>query len=165
MTTCGELFVYGTLKKDQLRGSLWPRKPICIRQAIVQGTLWDLGQYPGLTTGQDWCLGEIWSIAAEDLDVTLAVLDEIEGYCHESDSGLYVRRSILAKVHSSCGQDRWEDVDAQTYIFEQLSKVTSKRLIRPWITSPIAMEQNLDVASWPDELSRVPKRLDEEQDL
>jgi gamma-glutamylcyclotransferase (GGCT)/AIG2-like uncharacterized protein YtfP len=164
MNICGELFVYGTLKKDQLRGSLWPRQPICIREAIVQGTLWDLGHYPGLTHGLDWCLGELWSIAAEDLEETLAVLDEIEGYCKESDTGLYVRRMIRAKVRSSCPQEEWETVDAQTYMFEQSSKVTSKRIIRPWVRSPVLTEQDLKVASWPDELSRVPKRLEEEQD-
>lgn len=164
MKTCGELFVYGTLKQNQLRGSLWPRGPICVREAMVQGTLWDLGHYPGLTPGRDWCLGELWSIAAEDLEETLAVLDEIEGYCKQSDTGLYVRRPIRARVQSSDGQKQWEDIDAQTYMFEQLSKVTSKRWIRPWLRSPIALEQVLEVASWPDEYSHVPRRLDEEQD-
>ena len=50
MNKAGEvgIFVYGTLKKNQLRGSLWPRPPIALGPAITLGELWDLGSYPGL---------------------------------------------------------------------------------------------------------------------
>jgi gamma-glutamylcyclotransferase (GGCT)/AIG2-like uncharacterized protein YtfP len=86
------LFVYGTLKRGQCRGSMWPRKPQRIETAFIRARLYDLGLYPairvdgliddhearGVEDGLDWVEGELWTFAREDIPATIAELDEIE---------------------------------------------------------------------------------------
>jgi gamma-glutamylcyclotransferase (GGCT)/AIG2-like uncharacterized protein YtfP len=69
------VFVYGTLKRGQVRERSWPRQPLAVEPAWTLGRLFDLGPYPGLLAGTDRVLGELWRFAAEDLPETLRVLD------------------------------------------------------------------------------------------
>ena len=157
-----KLFVYGTLKRDQLRGAVWPRAAVAICSAVVRGEMWDLGSYPGLTHGTDWCLGELWSIAIEDLEVTLSVLDDIEGYCESSDSGLYLRRKISVWYPDSNESSGVRCCEAQTYLFESPSGLRRARRIHPWMDCPFGMLMGWQVACWPDLHSCVPKLLSDE---
>lgn len=95
------LFVYGTLKRGECRESMWPRRPLAVRVAYVLGSLYDLGEYPGLWCGDEqpdeWVAGELWTIADDDLDVTLRVLDEIEQTDQPGCVNLYDR--ILVRAH------------------------------------------------------------------
>ena len=118
------IFVYGTLKQNQLRGSLWPRPPIAIGPAITLGELWDLGSYPGMHPGSDWVLGELWIFRPEDIKETFRVLDEIEEYDPKEDCGLYLRRQI--DVRGVDAQDRFGPLQkAFTYLMPPGSADTS----------------------------------------
>lgn len=139
------VFVYGTLKKDQLRGSMWPRRPLSIHPAIATGQLWDLGSYPGIYDGDDRILGELWTFAREDLQPTLDVLDGIEGYDPSSDSGLYLRRVIEVRSNH-------EQIEAFAYFISDIRKWPGARRILPWSESPWGEQ----VALWPDSQARVP---------
>jgi len=70
-------FVYGTLKQNQLRGSMWPRKPLSVVPGIVRARLFDIGPYPAALQGEAWLLGEIWQFQQVDLSETKKVLDQI----------------------------------------------------------------------------------------
>jgi gamma-glutamylcyclotransferase (GGCT)/AIG2-like uncharacterized protein YtfP len=87
-------FVYGTLKRGQLRESCWPHAPRSIQAAYVRGSLFDLGPYPAMTTGEDWVAGELWTFAARHIETTLQTLDQIEGYQPGRALNLYLR-SVL----------------------------------------------------------------------
>ena len=67
------IFVYGTLKRGQLRESLWPCKPLMVQDAWTLGSLWDLGNYPGLESGHDPILGEIWILNHHDMEPTFKI--------------------------------------------------------------------------------------------
>ena len=151
---CSSVFVYGTLKKDQLRGSLWPRRPICIEPAIAQGFLWDLGTYPGLIAGDDSILGEIWTFEPFDIIQTLKALDAIEGYDPISDKGLYLRRKIDVQLLS---RDEKQNPTRQcfTYIIPDIKDWPRARRIKPWIEH----DPHTTFAAWPDHQSRVPRSL------
>ena len=105
-----QVFVYGTLKRGQLRQHSWPRKPRQIEPAWTFGRLYDLGPYPALVEGTDRVLGELWQFAPEDLLETLRVLDDIEGF-HGLPDDLYSR------VEIECTTAAGECVRALAYRF------------------------------------------------
>lgn len=158
------IFVYGTLKKNQLRGSLWPRKPIARGPAITLGELWDLGSYPGLQPGSDWVLGELWIFPPNDIEETFRVLDEIEEYDPKKDRGLYLRRQI--DVRGVDAQDRLGPIQkAFTYLMPQVAQTHRNRRIEPWKKLRWTSEDvQMDalVACWPDYGSFVPRDATEE---
>ena len=93
------IFVYGTLKQQEERGGLWPRTPLSIATAYVQGELFDLGPYPAMcppTNGSpgDCIAGEVWSFTEADMPTVLHVLDAIEGYQQPGQPNLYIRTTI-----------------------------------------------------------------------
>jgi gamma-glutamylcyclotransferase (GGCT)/AIG2-like uncharacterized protein YtfP len=45
------VFVYGTLKRGEVRAACWPREPVKVEEATVRGALFDLGDYPALVPG------------------------------------------------------------------------------------------------------------------
>jgi len=145
------IFVYGTLKHDQLRGAMWPKRPLSIEPAIALGQLWDLGSYPGLCSGNDSILGELWTFDSNDIPATLDILDGIEGYDPSSDSGLYLR-----KVIQVLSKDR--QTQAFAYLIEDIGKWHKARRIFPWSDSPSGEQ----VAYWPDSLARVPEHESDE---
>jgi gamma-glutamylcyclotransferase (GGCT)/AIG2-like uncharacterized protein YtfP len=166
MNKTGEvgIFVYGTLKQNQLRGSLWPRPPIAIGPAITLGELWDLGSYPGMQPGSDWVLGELWIFRPEDIKETFRVLDEIEEYDPKEDRGLYLRRQI--DVRGIEDQDRFGPLQkAFTYLMPQVAQTHRIRRIEPWKKLRWTSEDvQMDalVACWPDDGSLVPWDATEE---
>lgn len=100
------IFVYGTLKRGEERARSWPHAPRLIEWATIRGELRDLGPYPALLEGDDLILGELWHIAAEHLERTLAVLDEIECFGHE-EVDLYVRRVVSACTLANEPREAW----------------------------------------------------------
>jgi gamma-glutamylcyclotransferase (GGCT)/AIG2-like uncharacterized protein YtfP len=72
------VFVYGTLKRGEVRARSWPRLPLKVDPATVRGTLFDLEAYPALVEGNQIVAGELWHFAPDDIPETLAVLDMIE---------------------------------------------------------------------------------------
>lgn len=89
------VFVYGTLRAG---GSNDIRRHGRAVQAIgigsIDGTLYDLGAYPGATLqGQGRVLGEIYAITPE----VEAALDRLEGI-RPDDNGEYRRRSVRVLV-------------------------------------------------------------------
>lgn len=87
------VFVYGTLKRGQCRENAWPRVPVSVFDAWVLGELYDLGDYPALVPGSERVVGEVWTIPSQDVDATLRVLDEIEGYRNQPND-LYRRDDV-----------------------------------------------------------------------
>jgi gamma-glutamylcyclotransferase (GGCT)/AIG2-like uncharacterized protein YtfP len=147
-------FVYGTLKKDRLRGGMWPRPPSSIVQAIVQADLFDLGPYPGAVRGENWLLGELWQFDPIDIPVTVEVLDRIEGYEPLRKSNEYVRVVINALVDSGAEQ---LGIPAYTYLVANSTSLKHARPIRPYLDF-----QDRQVAAWPDALCRIHASLAEE---
>ena len=48
---------------------MWPRPAVKIERTTSQGRLYDLGAYPAMVEGADTIDGELWHVAAEDVDV------------------------------------------------------------------------------------------------
>ena len=155
------IFVYGTLKRDQLRGRMWPRPAQSVAPAVVRAQLFDFGSYPGIVAGQDWVLGELWSIQERDLAETFRVLDAIEGYDPRQHRGLYLRTEILAFPEDDGNDchfiDPMEPILASTYVAKDPSLLIRARRIEPYQTW-----NGLLVAQWPDSLTRIPTSLDDE---
>lgn len=127
------IFVYGTLKRGQVRERSWPRPPVAIEPATVRGTLYDLGPYPALTPGEDTVGGELWHIAPEDIAITLAALDHVEGYADRPDD-LY--RRIIVECQTTAGR-----VSAWTYQLARTDLLRTARRILP---------DGRGVCAWPE---------------
>lgn len=78
-STLTNMFVYGTLKRTQVRERCWPFSPLQVRTATVCAAMYDLGPYPALVAGSDRVAGEVWEFTSEQMTKTLAVIDEVEG--------------------------------------------------------------------------------------
>lgn len=117
------VFVYGTLQRGELRERSWPRAPLGVRPATLQGELRDLGEYPALVAGSDRVLGEVWQFAAADVPPTLARLDEIEGY-GQDDADLYLRRSVTCRTLGG------ETLPAYSYWFAHPSDIADAPVVR-----------------------------------
>lgn len=87
------VFVYGTLKRGQVREHCWPRRPNSVEPATIRGRLVDLGPYPALLDGDSLVLGELWRFDPADMGETLRALDEVECFGVD-DVDLYVRRVV-----------------------------------------------------------------------
>jgi len=116
------VFVYGTLKRGEVREGCWPRKPVLIEEARVRGALYDLGPYPGLASGEDVIAGEAWRFRAEDMGETLAALDEIEGYCGGEDDEY---RRVVVKCETSARM-----VEAWTYLYARVCELRPDRRVK-----------------------------------
>jgi gamma-glutamylcyclotransferase (GGCT)/AIG2-like uncharacterized protein YtfP len=96
------IFVYGTLQRGQVRERCWPRPAIRVEPATVRGWLFNLGPYPALVVpaageAADTIAGELRHMAADDLDITLAALDRIEGF-QDKRNDLYRRVEIVCEA-------------------------------------------------------------------
>lgn len=87
------VFVYGTLQRGECREGCWPFPPQRVERARIRAQLFDLGEYPAMTAGDDWVLGECWQLASDEMARTLSVLDEIEGYTDSPDD--LFRRQVV----------------------------------------------------------------------
>src|SRR5262245_58510105 len=103
------VFVYGTLKRGEVREKCWPRQPLSLEPATVRGCLYDLGPYPALVEGDDTVAGELWEFSQLDIPPTLAALDEVEGYRGLEDDEY---RRVITLCQTSAGP-----VTAWTYLY------------------------------------------------
>jgi len=94
------IFVYGTLKRGEVREQCWPVRPISVEPATVRGALYDLGPYPALIAGNDTVAGELWHIAPRDIEATLVALDRVEGFAGKEDD-LY--RRVIVECETATG--------------------------------------------------------------
>ncbi len=117
------VFVYATLKRGQLRETMWPHAPSSVQPATIQATLYDLGPYPAITTGDDLVRGEVWCFRCEHLDDTIRELDAIEGY-QQGPVDLYVRRVVECTVADG------EQVSAFAYFYASRCDLTEQHRIR-----------------------------------
>ena len=88
-------FVYGTLKQGHRNSNCWPKSPLSIATATIEGELYDLGDYPALIEGGSLVQGELWEFASKDIPVTVAALDRVEWF-QQDDHDLYIRRVASA---------------------------------------------------------------------
>ena len=118
------IFVYGTLKRGEVRERCWPHKPVSVEWATLSGELRDLGAYPALVPGDDIVLGELWRIEPRDMAATLATLDEIEGFGQGEDD-LYVRQVVRCLTLAA------ETRIAYTYFYANPAAIASRPVVLP----------------------------------
>jgi gamma-glutamylcyclotransferase (GGCT)/AIG2-like uncharacterized protein YtfP len=116
------IFVYGTLKHGESRELNWPRPTLKIERATTRGRIYNLGSYPAMTEGIEKIEGELWYVLSDDLEVTLAALDEIECYGN-NDIDLYVRRIV------QCELENGEVQRAHTYFFANPNELVDRPAI------------------------------------
>lgn len=89
------VFVYGTLRGGDVNDITRMRPaPVHVGEARVNGTLFDLGAYPGMRLGgSGWVQGEVYAISAA-LERQLDILEEVA----PRPSGEYARREIPVTV-------------------------------------------------------------------
>ena len=88
------VFVYGTLRRGQERdiNHLQPA-PVFMGLGKINGTLYDLGSYPGVRLGGlNWVHGEVYQITPE----LECQLDEIEEVWPQQ-TGEYARREVVVQ--------------------------------------------------------------------
>jgi len=133
-----ELFVYGTLKRGECRESMWPRKPLRIREAFIRARLYDLGPYPAIRVdvvegdqedddALDWVGGELWSFERRDVPATLLVLDEIEATNQRGYRNLYDHVLVRAYDRPNSRKSRL----ALAYQYGSQSRLAHSRCLRP----------------------------------
>jgi len=90
------VFVYGTLRQGGSNDiTRYRPQPQRVGDAVVRGTLYDLGPYPGLRLeGSPVVVGEIYLVAVE-VERALDVLESVL----EDGSGEYVKRRVEVDVN------------------------------------------------------------------
>jgi len=94
------IFVYGTLMSGLQREEALFNSAF-LGTGYINGSLYDLGSYPGLKHGSGKVFGELYEI---DL-LTLDYLDQIEGFfVAQPETSLYIRQAITATkaLNSEC---------------------------------------------------------------
>jgi gamma-glutamylcyclotransferase (GGCT)/AIG2-like uncharacterized protein YtfP len=129
-----DFFVYGTLKRGECRESMWPRKPLRIREGFVLARLYDLGDYPAIRVDTfegdeplDWVNGEVWSFDRSNFTTTLAALDEIEVTNQRGYRNLYDQ--VLVRVHDQPGSR--SSRLALAYQYSSPGRLIHSRCLRP----------------------------------
>ena len=89
-----QIFVYGTLKKGQRNEGVWPKCPLQIQPAWVRGRLFDRQDYPAMQAGDDRVLGELWTMAADDMNEVIRSLDHLEGTQGNGPNDVYHRLHV-----------------------------------------------------------------------
>jgi len=74
--------------------------------AVIRATLIDLGDYPGVIAGDGLVRGELRELRPEDMQQTLRVLDEVEGYGGHGDD-LFVRRIVHCTLEDGRQHTAW----------------------------------------------------------
>ena len=112
------LFVYGTLKQDEARGSLfgsWMNKTLFdVKAATVQADLYDLGVFPAIVPGKGTVYGEAVTVKNPALMKHLVnTVDMIEGYSGDPEhpENMYVRKKVPVCLATG------EVVEAYAYFF------------------------------------------------
>ncbi len=117
------VFVYGTLQRGECRAHHWPHPPRQIEDATIRGRLYNLGPYPALAPGDDTVAGELWTIAPEHFQETLAVLDEVEAAAGTGQ--LYQRRLVMCSTASG------REVAAYVYFYARPHALAAYPTIAP----------------------------------
>lgn len=151
MASIDSIFVYGTLKQHHLRSSMWPCKPLSIRPAMIRAELYDTGPFPAILRGEDYVLGELWTLRSDDMQKTLAELDQVEGYDASRLDNLYIRIETEAALEDAT------TIRAYVYQYAVEDRQTGMRRIVPHLKFAGHL-----CAAWPDSHSRVPKNLNDE---
>ncbi|MGJ7564179.1 gamma-glutamylcyclotransferase family protein [Variovorax sp. GB1R11] len=89
------VFVYGTLRSGG-RNDIARYRPLPVRvgEACIDGTLYDLGAYPGIVLGGvGRVVGEVYAVDPA-LEAALDVLEEVA----DDDSGEYIKRRVRVEV-------------------------------------------------------------------
>lgn len=101
------IFVYGTLLRGMERFMALYNSSFT-GSGVINGLLFDLGSYPGISDGSNPVFGEVYKID----DETLKALDRIEGYTSGDEKySLYLRRKITVTMLSD-----GSTVSAYTYL-------------------------------------------------
>ncbi|MDA3960482.1 MAG: gamma-glutamylcyclotransferase [Planctomycetota bacterium] len=114
-------FVYGTLMRGRCRASAWPVRPTRVTAATVQGSLFDLGSYPGfMPNGDARVSGECWWFPDRDLPNVMRTIDQVEA-CRGRHDDEYARELIDCRLQNGFAQRAWvycyrRDVSALTPI-------------------------------------------------
>ncbi len=107
------LFVYGTLRKDAgcEMYYLLASNAVFVGEATVRGTLYSLGDYPGLVPNRhapDVVKGELYLIGSGALRSTLAILDIYEGLGpNQPWPHQYRRMLVTATADDGCELEAW----------------------------------------------------------
>ncbi len=148
------MFVYGTLKRGYLRESIWPKTPSMVAPAVIRADLYDLGPYPAISEGEGWVQGELWRFDPCEMDHTLAVLDEAEGFNQEGSPNYYVRKVVNATT-----TDGRNELAYAYFLGENRDRKSLRK-----IEASVEFDGKR-CAQWPDALSRVPRSIAEERSL
>lgn len=111
------IFLYGTLlpelATDEIAGIISRLRPI--GYARVQGSLYDLGEYPGAvidSSSENAIRGEVFELPEDES--LIKALDEYEGYDPEdSNNSLFVRLKIAVEMDDGRRLDSW------VYVYNQ----------------------------------------------
>nr|WP_162581734.1 gamma-glutamylcyclotransferase family protein [Variovorax sp. PBS-H4] len=92
------VFVYGTLRRGGRNDiARFRPAPRYVAEAVIRGTLYDLGSYPGAVLGgSDELVGEIYAIAPA-LEALLDQLEEVR----PDDGGEYIKREVWVQAGST----------------------------------------------------------------
>lgn len=127
------IFVYGTLKRGQINDHLLASYALTIREATIDGLLYDVGEFPALIDGHGKVHGEVVAVEPALLSHVLAVLDRLEDFVqNEPESSMYLRRVVHAETAS-------QSVNAYAYFFN---------IAHPALP-PINRLQYLSEGTWP----------------
>ncbi|MEM6688204.1 MAG: gamma-glutamylcyclotransferase family protein [Planctomycetota bacterium] len=130
------VFVYGTLKRGQVRQACWPIRPIEIAEAWTRGALYNGPSYPAMRHGGDRVRGEGWCFDLQDRRLVLKVLDEIEGTYSDDRPNLYDR--VLRGIHLLGESER--SVEASLYLYATDPSADGFSRVQPdeeqWVTWP-----------------------------
>jgi len=113
------LFVYGTLRKPlghEMHGVL-ERAARLVGEATVRGTLYDLGDYPGLVIaegGDGRVSGELYALDPSGAQAALEALDAYEG-CGAADPKPHEYRREVLNVRLADGSE----IAAWTYLLDR----------------------------------------------
>jgi len=94
-----KIFVYGTLMRGlQREAALFDSQ--FIGTGYIEGSLYNLGSYPGLKPGSNNVFGEVYEINT----ATLKCLDQIEGYRPDQpEQSLYIRKKVTVCMDTQAG--------------------------------------------------------------
>ncbi|KQU84455.1 gamma-glutamyl cyclotransferase [Variovorax sp. Root318D1] len=126
--TVRHVFVYGTLRRGGRNDiARFRPEPFFVTDAVIAGTLYDLGAYPGVVLGgKRRVVGEIYRIEPE-VEVALDVLEEVA-----DDAGEYIRRTVMVEA----GAQQFECLVYEIH----LSRIAGRAVIRSgdWIAHAAA---------------------------
>jgi gamma-glutamylcyclotransferase (GGCT)/AIG2-like uncharacterized protein YtfP len=112
------VFVYGTLRRSGRNDiARYRPQPVCLGEASIAGTLYDLGAYPGVVLGGAGRVkGEVY-VVEPSVEAALDVLEEVA----DDDSGEYIKRRVRVEVGG-------QPVDCLVYEIHP-SRIAGRRVI------------------------------------